>query len=404
MRNKVYILGGFRSHIGIRYGIFRKVRPEVLGGQVLRAVWERYGRKENPDLVICGNAVGPGGNIGRLTVLEGGLPVSIPAVTLDLQCASGLAAIDMAAAKIRSGDCDLIIAGGTESASLAPHRMYHENDERSQKRNPSFTAAQFIPEEFGDDAMLLGAERAAKKAGISREEADAAAYESHQKALAAREAELLSPIILPLFGSTKDEAIRPRMQPKLLARAPRVTNFPDGILTAANACTMNDGAAFLALASEKWVYDHDAMPLAEVVATQTIGSDPFCPPLSADEAVGKLLERQGLSYADVDAFEYNEAFAVITADFRKKHPEVKDRLNQWGGALAYGHPYGASGAEIMLHLTQILKVKKGHWGVAAIPAAGGVGEAILVRPTALASLDGIDFDALVAEPEKEWAR
>lgn len=404
MRNKVYILGGFRSHIGIRYGIFKHVRPEVLGGQVLHAVWEHYGRKENPDLVICGNAVGPGGNIGRLTVLEGGLSESIPAVTLDLQCASGLAAIDMAAAKIGCGDCDFIMAGGTESASLAPHRIYHENDERSQKRNPSFTAAQFIPGEYGDDAMLLGAERAAKKAGVSREEADAAAYDSQRKALAAREGGWLDEIILPLFGSTKDEAIRPRMQPRLLARAPRVTDFQDGILTAANACTMNDGAAFVALASEKWVYDHEAMPWAEVVASQTIGSDPLCPPLSADEVVGKLLERQGFSYEDIDAFEYNEAFAVISADFRKKHPEVKNRLNQWGGALAYGHPYGASGAEIMLHLTQILKTKKGLWGVAAIPAAGGVGEAILVRHTALASPDRMDFDALAVEPEKEWAR
>lgn len=402
MKNSVYVLGGFRSHIGIRYGIFKHVRPEVLGGQVLKKVWETYCEKETPDFVLCGNAVGPGGNIGRLTVLEGGLPISVPALTLDLQCASGLAAIDMGAAKIAAGDCDLVIAGGTESASLAPHRIYHENDERSQKRNPTFTTAQFIPDEFGDDAMLLGAERAAKKAEISREEADAAAYESHQKALAARDGGWLSSVILPLFGSTKDEAIRPRMNPKLLARAPRVTDFPEGILTAANACTMNDGAAFLALASEKWVYDHEASPLAEVVASQIIGSDPLCPPLSADGAVAKLLARQGLSYEDVDAFEYNEAFAVISADFRKKHPTVRDRLNQWGGALAYGHPYGASGAEIMLHLLEILKAKKGHWGVAAIPAAGGVGEAILVKRTVSPSAKAVDFDALLAEPEKEW--
>ena len=404
MRNKVYLLGGFRSHIGIRYGIFKHVRPEVLGGEVLKRVWETYCHRAAPDLVICGNAVGPGGNIGRLTVLEGGLPVSVPALTLDLQCASGLAAIDLGAAKIAAGDADLVVAGGTESASLAPHRIYHENDERSQMRNPSFTTAQFIPGEYGDDAMLLGAERAAKKAGISREDADAAAYESHRRALAAREGGFLSSVILPLFGSTRDEAIRPRMQPKLLARAPRVTDFPDGILTAANACTMNDGAAFLALASEKWVYDHEARPLAEVVASETIGSDPLCPPLSADEAVAKLLARQGLSYEDIDAFEYNEAFAVISADFRKKHPEAAGRLNQWGGALAYGHPYGASGAEIMLHLLEILKAREGNWGVAAIPAAGGVGEAILVKRTTLQAAVSLDLDAQMMEPEKEWVR
>lgn len=379
MNESVYLLGGYRSHIGVRYGIFKSIRPEILGGRVLSAVWQRFGMGAAPDLVICGNAVGPGGNIGRLTTLTAGLPISTPALTVDLQCASGLTAIDLAAAKIASGGCDFIIAGGTESASLAPHRIYHENDERSQKRKPEFTAAQFIPEEWGDDAMLLGAERAAKKAGITREEADEAALLSHQRAQAALTEGKLSSLVLPLFGSTKDEAIRPRMSERLLVRAPRVTDFPGGILTAANACTMNDGAAFVALASEKWVKAHGAKPFAKIVATHLAGGDSWCPPLTADLAAGELLKKQGLSYEDIDAFEYNEAFAVISAHFRKNHETAKDRLNSWGGALAYGHPYGASGAEIMLHLVARLADGGGHLGLAAIPAAGGVGQAILIE-------------------------
>lgn len=379
MNESVYLLGGYRSHIGVRYGIFKSIRPEILGGKVLSAVWQRFGEGAASDLVICGNAVGPGGNIGRLTTLAAGLPISTPALTVDLQCASGLTAIDLAAAKIASGGCDFIIAGGTESASLAPHRIYHENDERSQKRKPEFTAAQFIPEEWGDDAMLLGAERAAKKAGITREEADEAALLSHQRAQAALVEGKLSSMILPLFGSTKDEAVRPRMSERLLARAPRVTDFPGGILTAANACTMNDGAAFVALASEKWVKAHGAKPFAKIVATHLAGGDSWCPPLTADLAAGELLKKQGLSYEDIDAFEYNEAFAVISAHFRKNHETAKDRLNSWGGALAYGHPYGASGAEIMLHLMARLADGGGHLGLAAIPAAGGVGQAILIE-------------------------
>ena len=379
MNESVYLLGGYRSHIGVRYGIFKSIRPEILGGRVLSAVWQRFGMGAAPDLVICGNAVGPGGNIGRLTTLTAGLPISTPALTVDLQCASGLTAIDLAAAKIASGGCDFIIAGGTESASLAPHRIYHENDERSQKRKPEFTAAQFIPEEWGDDAMLLGAERAAKKAGITREEADEAALLSHQRAQAALTEGKLSSLVLPLFGSTKDEAIRLRMSGRLLARAPRVTDFPGGILTAANACTMNDGAAFVALASEAWVKAHGAKPFAKIVATHLAGGDPWCPPLTADLAAGELLEKQRLSYEDIDAFEYNEAFAVISAHFRKNHETVKERLNSWGGALAYGHPYGASGAEIMLHLMARLADSGGHLGLAAIPAAGGVGQAILIE-------------------------
>ncbi len=379
MRDRVYLLGGLRSHIGIRYGIFKTVRPEVLGGEILHRVWSKYGKSALPDLVLCGNAVGPGGNIGRLTVLEAGLPEEVPAMTLDLQCASALAAIDLSAAKIAAGMADFILAGGTESASLAPRRIYQEWDERSRKREPEFTAAQFRPGEFGDDAMLLGAERAAKKAGISKEKADEAALLSHKRASRVEKEGYLAPYIVPLFGSTRDEAIRPRMSERLLARAPHVTNVPDGILTAANVCTMNDGAAFVALASDDWVKAHGTHPMAEIKAVRTSGGDAACSPLMADLAVSQLLSQEGLSYEDIDAFEYNEAFAVISADFMGRHPSVKDRLNCFGGALAYGHPYGASGAEIMIHLMAILKQKNGRYGVAAIPAAGGVAEAILIE-------------------------
>ena len=343
---KVYILGGLRSHIGIRYGIFKSVRPEVLGGRVAAELCRRY--SVVPDLCICGNAVGPGGNIGRLLLLESGFPERVPAFTLDLQCASGLAAIDMAGAKLR---------------------------------NPEFTAAQFMPGEFGDDAMLLGAERAAKAAGITREEADEAALRSQMLAKDASENGIFRDVILPLFGSTRDEAIRPRMSRKLLERAPRVTDFQDGILTAANSCTMNDGAAFLLLVSEAWADEHEITPAFEIADTRLIGSDPKVPPLAADAAVSEMLEANQLTYEDIDAFEYNEAFAVISAHFMKKHPEVAGRLNQAGNALAYGHPYGASGAEIMIHLMEILREKEGRLGAAAIPAAGGVGEAILVKRT-----------------------
>ena len=376
--NRVFLVGGLRSHIGIRNGIFKNVRPEVLGGSVAKALCERYGLV-GPDALICGNAVGPGGNLGRLLLLEGGFPERTPAFTIDLQCASGLAAIHMAALSIMAGEWDAVLAGGAESASLQPVRRYADNDERSHLRNPVFTAAQFRPGEFGDDAMLLGAERAAKAAGITRKEADEAALLSQERAKKAAEEGFLSDVILPLFGSSRDEAIRKRMSEKLLERAPRVTDFPGGILTAANTCTINDGAAFVLLASERWLRERHLLPSAEIKGFQMIGADPAVPPLSADLAVSSLLRDKGLFYSDVDAFEYNEAFAVISAAFRKKHKDVADRLNRWGGALAYGHPYGASGAEIMIHLMKILEKEGGRLGAASIPAAGGVGEAILIR-------------------------
>lgn len=375
---RVFIVGGLRSHFGVKNGIFRHVRPEVLGAKVVQALLERY-HGGTPDLLVCGNAVGPGGNLGRLLALEAGLSETVPALTVDLQCASGLAAADLAIAKIRSGDCRTVLAGGAESASMQPERKYPVNDERSTLRDPVFTAAQFIPGEFSDDAMLLGAERAAKAFMITREEADRAALLSQERAKKCAEEGLLQNVIVPLFGSTKDEAIRPRMSEKLLARAPRVTKEKDGILTSANACTMNDGAAFLLLAEEDWIRERGLIPKAEVLGTKLCGGDPLRPPLSADRAVSQLLREKGLLYKDIDAFEYNEAFAVISAHFRKVHPDEADRLNRWGGALAYGHPYGASGAEIMIHLTEILHRERKELGVAAIPAAGGVGSAILIR-------------------------
>ena len=376
--NRVFLLGGLRTHIGVRGGIFKTVRPELLGGAVVKKLCEVYGVR-GPDALVCGNAVGPGGNLGRLLLLEGGLPERTPAFTLDMQCASGLAAIHMAALGIMMGEWNVAFAGGAESASLQPRRIYGEYDERSRLRNPEFTAAQFIPGEFGDDAMLLGAERAAKKAGISREEADEAAFISQKRAAEAEDKGLLSPMILPLYGSTRDEAVRRRMSEKLLKRAPRVTDYPEGILTAANTCTINDGAAFTVLASETWLRERNLAPSAEIMGIKMTGSDPKTPPLSADYAVASLLAEKGLFYSDIHAFEYNEAFALISAHFRKVHKNVAERLNRWGGALAYGHPYGASGGEIMIHLMKILEKEKGRYGVAAIPAAGGVAEAVLIR-------------------------
>ena len=131
--NRVYILGGLRTLIGVRNGIFKRVRPEVLGGQIVKALCEKYEIK-GPDALFCGNAVGPGGNIGRLLALEGKLPERTPAMTIDLQCASGLAAIHMGALSIMTGENDVVFAGGTESASLQPRRIYAENDERAHER------------------------------------------------------------------------------------------------------------------------------------------------------------------------------------------------------------------------------------------------------------------------------
>lgn len=374
---RVFLIDGLRSHVGIRGGEFRDVLPEKLGAGVLRALGKRQDLAA-ADGLFCGNAVGPGGNIGRLTLLEAGLPAAMPAVTFDMQCASSLAAVDLAYGKLASSQAGCLIVGGVESSSLAPEKRYHERDPRSGLRKRAYHAAQFIPGEFCDEAMLLGAERTAKKAGITREEADQAALASQQRAAVAQAAGVFSGCIVPLFGSSRDEAIRPRLNEKIMRRAPVMSGVPGGIVTAANACTINDGAAFLLLTSESFIEAHHLEPKAEIIASAMTGGDPECPPFAADTAAAAVLQKAGLSYSDVTAFEYNEAFSVIDVLFERAHPEAYDRLNPYGGALAYGHPYGASGAIILLHLLASLE-EKGGYGVASIGAAGGVGEAVLLR-------------------------
>ncbi len=376
--NRVFLLGGLRSHVGVRNGIFKDVLPEDLGAGVLAALGKQFDLSL-ADALYCGNAVGPGGNIGRLTLLKAGLPSSMPGITIDAQCASSLTAVDLAYGKIAAGQADFLIVGGGESSSLAPEKSYAERDPRSKLRPRRYHAAQFIPEEYCDEAMLLGAERTAELAKISREEADAAALASQRRAVAAAGEGKLDDVIVPLFGSTRDEAIRPRLNEKIVARARCMSGKEGGIITAANACTINDGAAFVLLASESFMKSHGLTPKAEIVTTALTGGDPLRPPLAADAAAAAAIQKAGLTYDDITAFEYNEAFSVIDVLFDRAHLAVKDRLNQWGGALAYGHPYGASGAIILIHLMKILESHGGGYGAASIGAAGGVGECVLLR-------------------------
>lgn len=375
---RVFLLGGLRSHVGVRNGIFKTVLPEELGAGVLRALGETIDL-DLAERLYCGNAVGPGGNIGRLTLLKAGLPPSMPGITVDVQCASSLAAMDLAFGTIAAGQADFLIVGGVESSSLAPEKFYAVHDPRSHLRERRYHAAQFIPEEWCDEAMLLGAERTAEWAGISREEADRAALQSQRRAAKAADEGLLADVIVPLFGSVRDEAIRPGITEKVMRRARCMSGKDGGIITAANACTINDGAAFVLLCSDSFLRDHGLRAKAEILCTALTGGDPWRPPLAADEAAWAAIQKAGLTYEDMTAFEYNEPFSVIDVLFERAHPTVKERLNQWGGALAYGHPYGASGAIILIHLMKILESHGGGYGVASIGAAGGVGASVLLQ-------------------------
>lgn len=374
---KVYILGGLRSNIGVKNGILKNVLPEILGAEVLKKLISKYELRKI-DEIICGNAVGTGGNIARLMSLYADISQKVPSYTVDMQCGSGSISIDIGFSKIKSGQCDLVIVGGFESSSNEPLRHYNKNDIRYNREKPYFSVAQFSPYENGEDVMLKGAERVVDKENITKEELDFWSLESHKRASYARKKGMLNDIICSVNDSSYDEGIRDNMNQKLLNRL-RPLVSENGKITAGNSCLTNDGAAFIVLCSKKYIEENKIKPKAEIISTTLIGVDPLYSPESAIMAAEKLIKQRNMSYSDISAFEFNEAFGIIDVMFQRKNPNMINRYNIFGGALAYGHPYGASGTIIMLHLIKSLEYLNGEFGISSIAAAGGIGSSILIK-------------------------
>lgn len=373
-----YILGGLRTPIVLKNGAFQSVQPEDFCAVLLRAVIQKY-QLQKIDEIICGNAVGTGGNITRLMALKAGVAERVPAFTVDMQCASAALSVDLARARIASGQADLVIAGGFESASLQPLRIYSPSDCRySKELQGNYTVAQFAPQENDPLAMLRGAERVAQAERMTKAELDFWTLESHRRAKAARDGSLLQDLLVPIAGVTADDGIRDRMSQRLLDRLPLLLGS-GSLLTAGNSCLINDGAALVVLCSERYWRQHAVKPLARLIAGQTLGGDPLQSPRGAMQTADKLLAGVGLTYEELTAIEFNEAFAVIDVLFQRRFPEQIGRYNRFGGALAYGHPYGASGAIILLHLLRALELHGGGYGLCAIAGAGGMGTALLVE-------------------------
>lgn len=364
----VYIHGGLRSPIGVVHGQYKTLRPEVLGARLINELLIRN-TITSVDGIFCGNAVGTGGNLGRLMGLMTNLPESVPAVTVDMQCASALMSIEMAYTHIKTGVMCSAIAGGVESSSLQPQRTYADGDDREG----SYMVAQFSPHDQSPWTMLEGAERTIAKYNIAKEALYPFIIESHQKADAARSNQILSQYIMPLEINGKicrDECIRPTMNKNLLGRMKPLLG-PDSITNAGNSCLTHDGGAFVYLSNRKGPFRiHSMLPWA--------GSPQYSPE-GALESTKAILERTGLSMDDIDAVEWNEAFAIIDVLFQKVYPDHMGKYNYFGGALAYGHPYGCSGAILVLHCMAALEQCNGRYGLCAIAGAGGTGTALIIE-------------------------
>jgi acetyl-CoA C-acetyltransferase len=324
--------------------------------------------------VVLGNCMGPGGDVARVAALAAGLPVEVPAMTVDRQCGSGLAAVTTAAALVRETP-GLVLAGGTESVSTAPWRYWPPSGGEQPQR---YERAPFAPADVGDPDMGLAADLLAVDRRVTRERQDAYAARSHARAHATQLAGGFDAEVVAIGSVQRDERPRPGMTAARLARL-RPAFRPEGTVTAGNSCGVNDGAAAVAIVDAA-TRQRLGLTGVRILATATAGVDPNRPGMGIVPAVRSALDRAGLTLDDIDVVELNEAFAgqvLACCDELALDPE---RVCPQGGALALGHPWGASGAVLVVRLfSQLVRQSCGQYGLAAIAVGGGQGVAMVVE-------------------------
>lgn len=363
-------------------GALKGLRAHELLAPVLRSLLADAGAGLGPESVadvVIGNAVGGGGNVARLAALEAGLPVTVPGITVDRQCGSGLDAIVLASRLVAAGGNPLYLAGGVESISTAPLRAHRNADGTPDY----YSRAQFAPLSLGDPDMGVAAENVAAHYGVSREQQDTFALRSHRRALAAAAAGRFDAELVPLAAGPgasvgADDGPRSSLGPALMARFPPVF-ARGGTVTAGNSCSDADGAAAVVITSVQRARHLGAADGLLVLGTDTAGVSPQLLGIGAAASAQRLLAAHGLTAADVGLVEFNEAFASQTLACFDQLGIDPERANLDGGALALGHAYGASGAVLVTRLLAQARSSReqGQLALAMISIAGGMGTAAL---------------------------
>ncbi|WP_337182778.1 thiolase family protein [Shinella sp.] len=377
------VAAAFRTPVGRLDGALSAIEPASLAAPLIRRILaETSLAPEAVDDVILGNAANSAGNLARLAALEAGLPVSVPGMTVDRQCGSGLEAIVLAARLVQAGAGRFYLAGGTESTSRA-HLRLRPPAEPGGTPEP-VRRARMAPDAIGDPDMGIAAENVAAHAGIGRARQDAFALESHRRAVAAGKAgrfdREIVPIDTPAGRVRHDECPRENTSLERLAALAPVFR-PDGTVTAGNACPVNDGASVVLVTSLAEAERLGLTVLMEVVDSAVAGVDPNLLGLGPVPAMARLAKRNpGLDAAKIPFIEFNEAFAaqvLASLDALGVDPAA---VNRDGGALALGHPYGASGAILVTRLfAQMRQADAGTEGLATMGIGGGMGIATLFR-------------------------
>lgn len=398
--NDVYIIDAVRTPFGRYGGGLAAVRTDDLGAVPIKALMQRHPQVDwakADDLIYgCANQAGEDNrNVARMSALLAGMPPSVPATTINRLCGSSLDAVLTAGRAIQTGDADLLIAGGVENMSRSPYVMGKSEQAfgRNQKIEDTTMGWRFInpamKAQYGVDTMPQTAENVAEQFGISREDQDRFALASQQKTAAAQQRGFFEREIVPVEipqrkgGSmvvNQDEHPRPDTDAEGLAKLKPVV-FAGGTVTAGNASGINDGASAVLLASAKAVAAYGLKPRGRLIAGVTVGIEPRIMGFAPAPAIKKLLAKTGVALADIDVIELNEAFAAQALACTRDLGLADDdpRVNPNGGAIAIGHPLGASGTRLLATALNQLEVSGGRYAVCSMCIGVGQGIAALIE-------------------------
>jgi len=387
MKRDAVIVSAVRTAIGRQGSALSSVPAHILGAEAIKEAVKRANiEPEIIDDVIFGNVLSGGGNIARLTALQTGLSIDLPGLTIDRQCGSGINAINLAAQAIRAGDGDVYIAGGTESMSRAPY-LLDRPEKPYSPMPPSFRKSKLSPKEIGDPPMGITAENLVGKYGITRKEQDEFAYQSQQRMARAMVEGRFDEQIVPIAIPTKkgepiifqtDEHPRPQTTLEALGKL-QPAFLKGGTVTAGNSSGLNDAASALVIMSREKAEELKLTPLAVVRDYAVAGVDPNIMGIGPVPAVRKVIKKSGLTLDQMDLIEINEAFAAQVLACNRELEMDLEKVNVNGGAIAHGHPLGATGAILVTKAVYELQRSRGRYALITACIGGGQGIATIIE-------------------------
>ncbi len=381
---EAYIIEAVRTPVGKRGGGLGEVHPADMGAHVISALMERTGVDPMAveDVVFgCVDALGPqAGDIARTAWLAAGLPEAIPGTTIDRQCGSGQQAVSFAAMGAMAGVQDLVVAGGVQNMTMIPiaSAMVAASAVGCDVPDPFSTSTGWV-ERYGTQevSQFRGAEMIAEKWEISRDDMEAFAFASHERAITAIDEGRFEAEIAPIGEVSTDEG--PRRGGSIEKMQGLAPLQEGGRITAAVASQISDGAAALLVASEQALKDHDLTPKARIHHISVRGDDPIYMLTGPIPATAYALEKTGMKIDDFDLFECNEAFASVPLAWMKDHEIPHERVNVNGGAIALGHPLGCTGARLMTTMLHELERSGGRWGLQTMCEGGGQANVTIIE-------------------------